>query len=286
MLLTTKVYARAVALKLAGLVVKVAPGKRRVVDGMGAMIGLPLLLSGPYRRKGVRMAKKLQPGAPTWPHLVRFAAQTGRDIAWGAMYFEAKGALTRYMQVDDPATIQEAIDSGRGALLIGAHYGPSLCSAIIHKLGFAVRPLAAGHNVRRYREAARIGPKWLADKKSKFMADEVRAVAFPANGKEMVDHVRGGNVTVVLLDDPLATGGAQCDLFGRAVRFSCLPFKLALKYDVPVFFYYFDRPPKAGYVMRVRSCPAFASPAAGARAYATFLESIVRDAPEMWSGVF
>ena len=286
MSLPTKAHARAIALKLSGLVVRAAPGNRQVVDGIGALIGLPLLLNKPYRRKGLRMAKTLQPSAPTWPHLVKFAAQTGRDIAWGAMYFEAGEPLSRYVEVDGLETLHEAVRSGRGALLIGAHFGPSLGSVKLHQLGFAVMSLAAGHNVSRYREAARLHPKWLADKKSKFMADEVRAVAFPANGKELVNHVRSGGVTVMLLDDPLTTGGAECKFYGDTVRFSYFPFKLALKYDVPVFFYYFDRKPKAGYVMRLVTCPAFATPAAGAQAYATFLESIVRQAPEMWSGVF
>lgn len=265
---------------------KAAPGKRHVVDGIGALIGLPLLLSKSYRLKGVRMAKTLNPKASILPHLFRFAAQTGRDIAWGAMYFEAGESLRRYVDVDGLEMIHEAAGSGKGALLIGAHFGPSLGSAKLHQSGFSVRPLAAGHNVRRYQEAARLRPKWLADKKSKFMADEVRAIAFPANGREFVNYVRLGGVTLMLLDDQLATGGAECEFFGRAVRFSYFPFKLALKYDTPVFFYYFDRTPKGGYVMRVRACPAFARPAGGAQAYATFLESIVRQAPEMWSGVF
>lgn len=278
-------YARAIALKLSGLLVKAAPAKRQVVDGIGALIGLPLLLSKSFRLKGVRMAMVLNPNASAWPYLFKFAAQTGRDIAWGAMYFEAGESLRRYVDVDGLEMVHKAVDAGKGALLIGAHYGPSLGSAKLHQMGFAVRPLAGGHNVRRYQAAARLRPKWLADKKSIFMAGEVSAMAFPANGKRLLNHVRQGGVSVMLLDSP-ATGGAECEFFGRTERFSYFPFKLALKYDAPVFFYYFDRMPKAGYAMRVRACSAFATPDAGAQAYATFLEAIVKLAPEMWSGVF
>jgi lauroyl/myristoyl acyltransferase len=101
--------------------------------------------------------------------------------------------------------------------------------------------------------------------------------------RELVRHLRSGGVVYMLVDFPRErSGGFSADLFGRRMSFNSFPFKLALRYDAPVFFVCLERSGNGGYRLSVEPLGPFETPDEGGSKYVSRLQTRLAAYPFMW----
>ena len=93
-----------------------------------------------------------------------------------------------------------------------------------------------------------------------------------------------GNVALIAIDLPFERG-ALVGLFGKQVALSYFPFKVARRYEAPVFHCFFETAPGGGYKLRITPAAEFSTPEEGTADYARRLERQVRNYPHSWDGI-
>ena len=255
------------------------PGRRAVVNLLGSIVGAAQLLRDARRWGYVARFREVL-GAPgrSAPFVIRFFLEQGRLWLWTRVYCEAAHALRNYVRADVSPDDLELLLKGR-AMLLGAHYGPELTRFLLHGLGVETAVLA-----RDLPPPDRFA-RWprLRTARGAFF-DETRDLRIPVGSeKRLVKHIGAGGNALILADFPSRQPqDPSCDFLGSRRRFHAFPFKLALRHQCPVFYCFFERAGRSGYVLRVTRAQEFTDPAEGVRRYAEKLAEVVRRDSSPW----
>lgn len=210
-----------------------------------------------------------------------FFKQSQCQIFTGS-YFEAPGDLEKYIAIHNLDSLFKTINDKKGALLLGAHFGPLITAYLLAERGLNVkaifgndwRPVLAHFN--KYGLAALKRRRW------KFM-NECFCLA-GVHEKQILTHLKSGGIATMLMDVPqTAPKGLPIEFLGTEVRLSLFPYKVGLKYEIPVFFYFVDSSP-AGFTLRLERA-TFSTAEEGAGKYADYFAQKILQKPHLWGSL-
>lgn len=260
------------------------PGRRLYGDLSGCLLGLRLFLAQRAQWPAVERFRVLTGSAlSSRAYRRRFFLTKGRDWFWEDMAYEPVSGARRFFDVQGAEAVERAVRSGSGAVLIGAHYGPSTAGLLLEQAGMDVRVLAADNVVEAWRsQAAQCGRRWVTGK-CRFLSDPARMCVSGSGERAILRHLRRGGLMMTHLDLPNRGRGVDSLFFGQPVRFHYFPVKLALRHGAPVFF--FDtatRDARGVYRLVLRPAGSFVSLEEGIARYAAFFEARILRHPFAW----
>ncbi len=273
------------AIRLIGISVRVLPFKAFLLNSLGIVIGLLLAFLKIGQWSAIRrFARHSGSSLPALLYILKYFVQQGKDAVWGYVYCEAPFVLDQYVTTQDVEAVKYAIARGKGAIVLGAHYGPVLYTYMLNRMHFNVKALLAQAFVTQLHNAGTLVLNTIRSKKVIFFNDPGIVLVSKEDEKHFVEHVRKGGVVVTNIDFPGPMGkGETVPLFGLSIRPHAFPFRLALKYDIPVFFCLFHNIRRRGYRMDFIPSGEYATPEEGFRRYLSRLQAQIEEYPFMWS---
>ncbi len=219
-----------------------------------------------------------------WLFIVKYFIQKGKDLAWEVSGYEAPLDPAEYAAIDGLELLDESLRAGRGAILLGAHYGPSLYLHTLHGLSVDAKVLVAPGRMEYWDYVTAMGVTWLQRRMFAFLRS--KSVTAGKEEKAMVSRLRTGGVVFMDIDNPGPRAEERTVPFlGVDIPPHYFAFELSLKYQSPVFFCLFEKDSQRPYRFRIVPCGAFSSPQEGFRKYAKFVEKSIFSCPFMWSFV-
>lgn len=273
-------------IKIISLCVKYIPSKT-LIETSGLLLGLSTMcLKFNQWNKIAKFAKHSQSILPVWLYIIRYFIQAGRDKVWSALYCEAPSRIKKYITVENEELIKEAIKKDKGVILVGAHYGPSLSTFMFWQRNIQALTLVSYGFLKRLQIALSSGIKPLISKRTLFYINSHCALAAKRSEKDFVQHLKKGGVVSLRIelrkDEPQ---GMVAKFFDYPVRFSYFPFKLALKYNAAVFFFFFNKVESGGYRLCLVPSGDFSTVQEAVFRYTSILQKQITAYPFMWKGI-
>jgi lauroyl/myristoyl acyltransferase len=179
--------------------------------------------------------------------------------------------------------MKEALARGKGAIVLGAHYGPVLCTYMLDRLHFDVKTLVDKRLVTHLHNAGTLVLKPLRSKKIQFLNESGVVLVSREEEKYLFDHVKKGGMVKMDIDYPGPPRNAGTAPFlGISITPHLFPFRLALKYDIPVFFCFFNKNRYGAYIMNFIPSGEYSTPEEGFRRYLFRLQTQIEEYPFMW----
>jgi predicted LPLAT superfamily acyltransferase len=268
-------------------------GERVLHLALYPVVGYFLLTAGAARRASMDYLARLRTFSgdrtprPGWRasfrHMMAFAESGLHKLgAW-------TGRLDQPVQFPDRGTLDELLSGGKGALLLGAHFGNLEMT----------RAIAAHHRLAKvtavvYSEHATAFRGMLETASEEYAANLVHVTEItPATVIALKEKVERGELLVIVGDrTPAAHNGRVCsvDFLGAPAEFAEGPFILAHLLECPVYLFFCPREP-SGYriylepfaeridLPRAQRAQALRS---HVRRYAARLESLCANTPYQW----
>ncbi len=270
-----------------GLIVRTAPCKVLLIEIAGLFAGLLfLLIQFQQWKKIARFARHTGSTLPTWQYIIRFFIERGKKRVWEELSYEEPSLLKSYIAVGNVEVLAQASKAGNGVIVLGADYGPGLCTFLLQENNINIKTLACTAFVEKLQNTEELGLKFLISKKISFLTKSNTLVA-QGSERELVRHLKnGGAISMRELPnrDFLGTG-ITAKFFGLPVHYSNFPFELGLRYKAPVFFYFFEKSPAGGYRLCFIPSGEFSTPQTGINKYTSFFQAQIIANPFMWAKV-
>jgi lauroyl/myristoyl acyltransferase len=278
-----KINLRALSVTIIKLIIKSGRYRIAAIKAAGVIKGLATLGQEAGRWKAIaRFARQMGSPLPPWLFLLKYFVQRGIDSAWGIAYTEAPQVLERYMVVENAEVLEQAARENQGLILLGAHYGPALFTFLLYQMDIMATTLVNQDSyniINRDREALNA----LRCNMWKFWEGIQDTLVVTGSEKKLVNNLKSGGTVIMIIDLPLnAPEGEVVDFFGLPLRFSYFPFKLALRYKIPVYFCFFSRSTNGGYRLSIAPSGNFSNPFQGVKGYVASLQERVAAYPYMW----
>jgi lauroyl/myristoyl acyltransferase len=276
---------KSLAIRLTGLFIRIMPFEAFFLNSLGLVLGLSLMvLRIGHWGEIIRFARHIENHQPDHIFLMKYFAQQGKDGVWGYAYCEAPAVLEQYVTTGNAEALRNALSAGKGAIVIGAHYGPTLYTYLFYRMHFNVKALLAKEYVMSLQNAGTLVPRPFRNKKIMFMNDSGVVLISREEEKHFVSHVRKGGLVVTHLDFPGPTSKEKAiRFFGLSICPHVFPFRLALKYNIPVFFCLFRNMRHGGYQLDFIPSGHYATPEEGFKRYLSYLQGRIEENPFMWS---
>lgn len=255
-----------------------------MIDTLGVLAGLTFMCLKINQWKAIAgFARQTNSNLPVLLYILKYFVQKKTDLIWELGLYEAPSVLEKYFMVENREMLEQAARKGKGAVIVGAHYGPRLYRLMLQKININVRTLVSHGTFRNPKDTSNLGIRFLISKKALFLRNSQHTLASNRSEKEFVRHLRQGGVVGIFIDVPRQhQGGVVTEYFGFPMRFNYFPFKLALRYNAPVFFCFFDKVKDGGYRLCFVPSGDFLTPDEGVKKYATFLHTQITAYPFMW----
>lgn len=285
MLRIVKYNAGLIATRLAAAAIGVFPDRSFAVG----------LLSLPYG------ALKMLRGVSKWKYLARFAVlidarmpallfapwffiREAENVLWAKAMHETAGTAARHVEFEGTGPLKAVLDEGRGAVIVGAHYGPLAVLRLLQHEGVYARALANDKTIDDCMAASRCCLPGLRTRELGFLTEPGRLIQTRRSEKDLARHVIDGGAVFIMGDHPAYyKGGEVTDFLGFPIRLNTFAFKLALRHDVPVFFLFIRRKRFNSFLLSLKRCDAFDTPLEGLKMYVSDLESVISSDPSAWT---
>lgn len=275
---------RLLAVKLTASVIALSPDKALTVSLLGMPYGIWLMLTKAGRWASIAAFSRLvNPGRPAWFFVPKYFIREAEGILWSVAFYEADNAIGRHVTFENSECLKEAVESGRGALILGAHYGPRVPLRLLKEKGIEAKVLVATATADHLVMASKCGLAPLMTRKVEFLVDGDRMLCPRKSEKRLLRYVKSGGAVLMLVDFPsYSRSGEVVQFLGSKFRFNDFAFKLALKHDVPVFFIFLEGEGRGSFRAVIEPCEGFGTPEEGLRMYAAALESRIKRDPSAW----
>lgn len=276
---------QSLAIRLTGIFIRIVPFEAFFLNSLGIVSGLFLMvLRIRHWGKIIRFARHIGNHQPALIFLIKYFAQQGQDGVWGYVYCEAPSVLDQYVATGNAEALRNALMGGNGAIVIGAHYGPTLYEYLFYRMHFNAKTLLAKEYIMTLRDAGTLVLKPFRNKKIMFMNNSGVVLTSQEQEKHFVSHVKKGGLIATHLDFPgPASKEATVRFFGLSICPHVFPFRLALKYNIPVFFCLFRNMKHGGYRLDFIPSGEYATPEEGFKRYLSHLQDRIEEYPFMWS---
>lgn len=230
-----------------------------------------------------RFAQHTGSRLPALLYIAKYFVQQGKDGVWGYVFCEAPSVLDQYITVQNLGAMKQALARGKGAIVLGAHYGPVLHTYMLHRMHFKVKTLFNKNFATQLRNAGTLVLKPLRSKKILFLNESGVVLLSREEEKFLFDHVRNGGVAKMDIDYPgPSRNDGTAPFLGVSISPHLFPFRLALKYGIPVFFSFFSKNKHGTYTMNFIPSGEYSDPEEGFRRYLVRLQAQIEEYPFMW----
>ncbi|HMK48461.1 MAG TPA: hypothetical protein VK435_00275, partial [Thermodesulfovibrionales bacterium] len=180
-------------------------------------------------------------------------------------------------------SVRHVLSSGKGAIVIGAHYGPLLQTYLLNRRHLPVKAFMARQFASELNSIDRLVLKPLRSGMVAFLTDPGVILVSQGDERRIIEHIKEGGVAVMYIDYPGPPGAGKTATFlGLPMHPHTTLFRLAIKYDIPVFFSFFNDVSDRGYRMNLVPSGDFSTPAEGYQRYADYLQTQIEECPFMW----
>jgi hypothetical protein len=182
--------------------------------------------------------------------LVRYFFQRAKMLLWSFALPEAFPIFRRYSDFEDIENLRETLGD-RGCIFLSLHHGPHLFLWALavhdHRVNALVDDLIIS-DAKVYRHIPRI---FLPLRYAFLGATEDMLTAHKSE-KSLVEAVRRHESALMMNDYPIKTASkTTARLFDMDLPASTFPFRLSLRYNVPVMFFHAQSSPKGGYAFKI-----------------------------------
>lgn len=267
------------------LLMRTLPCRRALARIVGVALGCARLLTRCRSANDILWAaSRCAPQTSGSISLFRFHMRANRACATTWLAFARPDVFPEIVIPPDQATIDRLRAIGGGAILLGAHYGPStLMPLALAKLGLDIAVLAAPHIVA---EAKTIASGWSPDwRRERYAMPQVMLARAGGGERQLLRRLADGGLVYILLDVGFhhTSSFPSVPFFGERVTVSHFPFRVALKDRVPVLFQHMGLGSDGRYRCHIEPFDSFDTPEAGATQYAARLEAVVKRDPWSWN---
>jgi len=271
-------------IRLISISVSVVPFRAFVLNSFGSVIGLFLMFLGIGQWRAIkRFARHTACPTPALLYIAKYFVQQGKDGVWGYVFCEAPSVLDEYITMQNVEAIKQALARGKGAIVLGAHYGPVLCTYMLDRMHFNVKTLVDKRFVTQLHDAGTLVLKPLRSKKVVFLNESGVVLVSREEEKYLFDHVKKGGMVKMDIDYPGPQKNAErVPFLGISISPHLFPFRLALKYDIPIFFCFFNKNKYGTYIMNFIRSAEYSTPEEGFRQYLSRLQAQIEECPFMW----
>lgn len=274
-------------IKITGFIIRIAPFKVHLLDTLGFFLGLIDMCLQSKKWKAIadftRQSGSTLPGCL---FLIKCFVQRGKDKIWSRIVWEVPNFPKKYILFENKDLLDKTIKDGKGAILVGAHYGPMFFSYFFREINYNFKIIVGKGVLKNLHNSLVLGINSLIVKRELFLKDSQSYVmAKPSRSeKEIAPHIKKGGVFLIINDRHFKCNeNDNTGFFGFPGRFSYFPFRLGLKYNVPVFFCFFNRAQNGGYCLKFSPSGDFKTPEEGVKKYASFLQKQITTYPFMWN---
>jgi len=276
---------KSLAIRLTSIFIRIVPFEAFFLNSLGIVSGLLLMILrvGQWREI-IRFARHIGNHQPALIFLMKYFAQQGKDGVWGYAYCEAPSVLDQYVTIGNAEALRNALAGGKGAIVIGAHYGPTLYTYLFYRMHFNMKALLAKEYIMTLRDAGTLVLKPFRSKKIMFMNDSGMVLISQEQERHFVSHVKKGGLIATHLDFPgPESKETAVRFFGLSICPHVFLFRLALKYNIPVFFCPFKNMKHEGYRLDFIPSGEYTTPEEGFKIYLSHLQARIEEYPFMWS---
>lgn len=272
------------SIQIARLTIKVLPCKIFLLKVLGYVSGLiTMFLNINCWKPIINFAKHTGSTMPGWIYVLRYYLQNGLDKTWTHIYYEAAPSLGKYIRFENWEILEKTIAEGKGAILLGAHYGPGLSGFLLNEMNIKFKQLVGKDAYIRWENDFKLGIKPLISKRNMFLRDSNKFIMTKKSEKEFIRHLKSGEAVIMQIDVLSRTKREKpVDFFNIPTRFYYFPFKLALRYEIPVYFVFFKKDQHGGYRYCIAPFGDFSTQEEGVMKYASFFQSLITSYPFMW----
>jgi lauroyl/myristoyl acyltransferase len=190
------------------------------------------------------------------------------------------------MIINNIDAVNHAYAKGKGIIFLGAHYGPELYLYMLYRMHLNVKALLSREFVEHLHSVDTLVVEPFRSKKFMFLNDSGVVIVSHKQEKRILGHLKKGGSVATHLDLPGSRNKAGTTPFlGLATCPHEFFFRIALKYDIPIFFCLFNNSKGGGYLLDFIRSGAFSTPREGFREYISCLEAQINKYPFMWSAI-
>ncbi len=223
---------------------------------------------------------------PKWLYVYKFLVQRETDNLWCLLFHEVPNQLQKYISITNKELLEKALTSKKGAVLLGMHYGPAFTRFLLKRENIHIKTLILNNHFKNLKKYHSKILKPLVLKKDKFSADNENYIEAVKDERKLITALKEGFPVMIYIDFIGAyKKGIEDNFLGLPMEISSFPFKLALKYNVPVFLCSYKKPLKGAYELSFVKIEDFGSPEEGVHKYLGLIERKILVYPFMWEYV-
>lgn len=277
---------RLIAVRLSVFFINLSPSKTFAVKFLSVPLAIVTMLRGvSHWGKIIRFSRLIKRTSHYLSVPAFFWAQS-ENIIWGILLYETDWAIKKHVEFENLEALRSAVDSGRGAIILGAHYGPSIFARLLKEKDIDTKVLVSARTDRSFKNSSRLGLPFLKTGMLDFVSDDSRLFQSGKSEKQLVRYVKSGGAVFMMIDFPAySIGGGTVDFLGEPFRFNTFAFKLARNHGVPVFFAFLVREGRDRLRLSMQPCGAYETPEEGLKMYAAALEPVIMHDPFNWANL-
>lgn len=277
-------------IKLLALCITLSPFKASLI-GFAARVRATFYFIFKYKKhKKIteirKFAQHCGSNLPKWLFVYKFLVQRETDNLWCLLFHEVPNQLQKYISITNKELLENALTSKKGAVLLGMHYGPAFTRFLLKRENIHIKTLILSNHFKNLEKYQSKIIKPLILKKDKFSEDNENYIEAVKYERKLITSLKEGIPVMIYADfiGPYKKGITE-NFLGLPMEISSFPFKLALKYNVPVFLCSYKKALKGVYDLSFVKIEDFNSPEEGVHKYLGLLERKILEYPFMWEYV-
>jgi len=260
------------------LTIKIFPFKVILIYTYGSIFGLLLFLFSIYQWGKILVFLRVI-YYRAWLLLPLYYIKTSIYRIWILFFYEDKNKFQKYINAKDIQLVMRELFAGKGVIIIGSHCFVRIYGLILYENKIQLKILA----VNDYNKNNPMLISCLETKRNRYIKNHFCFVKANYAEKDLVRHVINGGAALIYIDFPLKKGKSYAiNFFGFPVKFSAFPFKMALRYNIPLFFSFVSGRKDGSYRLSVIPSGKFSTAEEGLSKYIQILQAHIRENPFMW----
>jgi lauroyl/myristoyl acyltransferase len=173
------------------------------------------------------------------------------------------------------------LSAGKGVIIIGFHCLVRIYGLIFYENQIQLKILAKNPVYYNHMLISCLQTK--QTKRDRYINDNYCFVEANYSERALVRHVINGGAVLIYIDFPLEKGKSyEMNFLGYPIKFSAFPFKMALRYNIPLFFSFVSERKDGSYRLSVIPSGNFSTPEEGLSKYIQMLQAVIKENPFMW----
>jgi len=260
--------------------IKISPFKAILIYTYGSILGFIAFFLNIYQWEKILVFSRVI-YFPAWLFLPLYYIKIYIYRIWFLTFYENKNTFHKYINVKDIGLVMRELSGGKGVIIIGFHCSVRIYGLIFYENKIRLKILASADF---YKKTNPMLISCLQTKLDRYINNNYCFVEANYSERALVRHVINGGAVLVYIDFPLTEGKSyEMNFFGYPIKFSAFPFKMALRYNIPLFFSFVSERKDGSYSLSVIPSGNFSTPEEGLSKYIQMLQAVIKENPFMWA---